>query len=106
LQWYSALVDRKNLAVREYLDKIRESVSMFDRELREEEADGKDSAMDCDCELDSAFKGIDSSEFLLISIAMNTPGGQFPLQEESSEDNMPRDSTPGVLFLLFGRCIT
>jgi hypothetical protein len=54
LQWYSALVDRKNLAVHEYLDKIRESVLMVDEGLRKEEADGNDSAVDCDCELDSA----------------------------------------------------
>ena len=54
LQWYSALVDRKNLAVREYLDKIQESVLMVDEGLREEEADGNNGTMDCNCELDSA----------------------------------------------------
>ena len=54
LQWYSALVDRKNLAVHEYLDKIRESVLMVDEGLREEEGAGDDSTMDCDCELGCA----------------------------------------------------
>lgn len=54
LQWYSALVDQKNLAVREYLDKIRESVLMVDEGLREEEGAGDDSTMDCDCELGCA----------------------------------------------------
>ena len=41
-----------------------------------------------------------------ISIAMNAAGGQAPSQDEGSEGNMPRDSTPGMLFLHLGGCKT
>ena len=60
LQWYSVLVDQKNLAMHEYLNDRRESVlKMVDEELREAGADGNDDAMDFECELYSALKTID-----------------------------------------------
>jgi hypothetical protein len=60
LQWYSALADQKNLAMCEYLDKIRGSVLMMvDEELREEEVDGNNNAMDFEHEWYFALKTID-----------------------------------------------
>ena len=60
LQWYSVLVDQKNFAVHEYLDKIWGSVlMMIDKELREERVDGNDDTMDFESELYSTLETID-----------------------------------------------
>ena len=54
------LVDQKNFAVHEYLDKIWGSVlMMIDKELREERVDGNDDTMDFESELYSTLETID-----------------------------------------------
>jgi hypothetical protein len=77
---------------------------MVDEELRDDEVEGNEDAMDVECELYSCLKTLMRwSDGMLISIAANSAGGPLPSQDDGLHGNMPRDSTNGMLFLDYGR---